>query len=794
MHEKNIALLCDEADRLLQLNINLLRQMVEEPDVLSDSKNENRLLFDKQKALKRIEELEGEQIKTARREMVLAVVGTMKAGKSTTINAIVGQEILPNRNRPMTSVPTLIRHVPGKTEPVLHLEHIQPVRNLLITLQEKLATPAGQQVAQTLQQTGDTRELLDILTDDGWLKNEYHGEEEIFTGLASLNDLVRLAAAMGTEFPFDEYAEVQKLPVIDVEFSHLVGMDACQGTLTLLDTPGPNEAGQPQMEVMMRDQLQKASAVLAVMDYTQMNSKADEDVRKELNAIADVSAGRLFVLVNKFDEKDRNGDGADAVRQKVPAMLNSDVLPASRVYPGSSSQAYLANRALHELRKNGTLPVDEAWVDDFVREAFGRMKKDYVCKDSELATEGATDLWECSLIDQLITEVILSSHSRAAALAVDSAAAKLMQNAENISEYLSLRHQGLMQSIQSLQAHITSLLEDIREIADCQEQVTADVRMAMEEIDARTRELLTGVCTSLEEELNDYFRSGKRKEQQMLEEENSAQPRERNAFAFFHDIFGTGNQHDRMRDFDPDSPEIKFSDRREALELMTQIESTVTSLHREAEAQFRPELEKIVSGIETGFRGTALYATENIAGRINTRLEDEGFTVKISFPAVSQLQTRLAVKTNLSALMEERTETVTRRRRQSGLWGKICGAFGTSDWGWETYKEDVSRSVININTVRKEVMSLTRAYFGELQASIEQDINQPVRQEIDAFFCAFREKVEQLRNTLIQSSEDHKRDQQAQERLTRRLQALNERVPELITDSKALREELETML
>ncbi|HAI3053981.1 TPA: dGTPase [Escherichia coli] len=794
MHEKNIALLCDEADRLLQLNINLLRQMVEEPDVLSDSKNENRLLFDKQKALKRIEELEGEQIKTARREMVLAVVGTMKAGKSTTINAIVGQEILPNRNRPMTSVPTLIRHVPGKTEPVLHLEHIQPVRNLLITLQEKLATPAGQQVAQTLQQTGDTRELLDILTDDGWLKNEYHGEEEIFTGLASLNDLVRLAAAMGTEFPFDEYAEVQKLPVIDVEFSHLVGMDACQGTLTLLDTPGPNEAGQPQMEVMMRDQLQKASAVLAVMDYTQMNSKADEDVRKELNAIADVSAGRLFVLVNKFDEKDRNGDGADAVRQKVPAMLNSDVLPASRVYPGSSRQAYLANRALHELRKNGTLPVDEAWVDDFVREAFGRMKKDYVCKDSELATEGATDLWECSLIDQLITEVILSSHSRAAALAVDSAAAKLMQNAENISEYLSLRHQGLMQSIQSLQAHITSLLEDIREIADCQEQVTADVRMAMEEIDARTRELLTGVCTSLEEELNDYFRSGKRKEQQMLEEENSAQPRERNAFAFFHDIFGTGNQHDRMRDFDPDSPEIKFSDRREALELMTQIESTVTSLHREAEAQFRPELEKIVSGIETGFRGTALYATENIAGRINTRLEDEGFTVKISFPAVSQLQTRLAVKTNLSALMEERTETVTRRRRQSGLWGKICGAFGTSDWGWETYKEDVSRSVININTVRKEVMSLTRAYFGELQASIEQDINQPVRQEIDAFFCAFREKVEQLRNTLIQSSGDHKRDQQAQERLTRRLQALNERVPELITDSKALREELETML
>ncbi|HBE4768764.1 TPA: dynamin family protein [Escherichia coli] len=794
MHEKNIALLCDEADRLLQLNINLLRQMVDEPDVLLDGKNKNGQLFDKQKALKRIEELEGEQIKTAHREMVLAVVGTMKAGKSTTINAIVGQEILPNRNRPMTSVPTLIRHVPGKTEPVLHLEHIQPVRNLLIRLQEKLATPAGQQVVQTLQQTGDTRELLDILADDVWLQNEYHGEDEIFTGLASLNDLVRLAAAMGTEFPFDEYAEVQKLPVIDVEFSHLVGMDACQGTLTLLDTPGPNEAGQPQMEVMMQDQLQKASAVLAVMDYTQLNSKADEEVRKELNAIADVSAGRLFVLVNKFDEKDRNGDGADAVRQKVSAMLNSDVLPASRVYPGSSRQAYLANRALHELRKNGALPVDEAWVDDFIREAFGPMVEEGDWKDSTKVNKKAEKLWNISLIDQLITEVIQSSHSRAAALAVDSAAAKLMQNAENVSEYLSLRHQGLQQSIQSLQAHITSLLADIQEIEECQNEVTGDVRMAMEDINTKTGELLTKVCASLEEELNDYFRSGKRKEQQMLEEENSAQPRERNAFAFFHDIFGTGNQHDRMRDFDPDSPEIKFSDRRAALELMTQIESTVTSLHREAEAQFRPELEKIVRGIETGFRGTALYATEKIAGRINARLEDEGFTVKISFPAISQLQTRLAVKTNLSALMEERTETVTRRRRQDGVWGTLCRWANTSDWGWKEYSVDVSRSVINMNKVRKEVMSLTRAYFGELQASIEQNINQPVRQEIDDFFCTFREKVEQLRNTLIQSSEDHKRDQQAQEHLTERLQALNERVPELITDSKALREELETLL
>ena len=49
-----------------------------------------------------------------------------------------------------------------------------------------------------------------------------------------------------------------------------------------------------------------------------------------------------------------------------------------------------------------------------------------------------------AMVTAWLTEVIQSSHSRAAALAVDSAAAKLMQNAENISEYLLLRHQGLL--------------------------------------------------------------------------------------------------------------------------------------------------------------------------------------------------------------------------------------------------------------------------------------------------------------------------------------------------------------
>lgn len=104
--------------------------------------------------MKRIEELQGERTKIIRKEMVLAVVGTMKAGKSTTINAIVGKEILPNRNRPMTSIPTLIRHVPGKHTPDLQLNNIDPIHQLLSALKKKITTDEGKKRVRGLRSNG----------------------------------------------------------------------------------------------------------------------------------------------------------------------------------------------------------------------------------------------------------------------------------------------------------------------------------------------------------------------------------------------------------------------------------------------------------------------------------------------------------------------------------------------------------------------------------------------------------------------------------------------------------------
>ena len=45
MHENNITLLCNEAERLLQLNISSLQKMVDEPNFLVESGNGANLLI-----------------------------------------------------------------------------------------------------------------------------------------------------------------------------------------------------------------------------------------------------------------------------------------------------------------------------------------------------------------------------------------------------------------------------------------------------------------------------------------------------------------------------------------------------------------------------------------------------------------------------------------------------------------------------------------------------------------------------------------------------------------------------
>jgi replication fork clamp-binding protein CrfC len=128
----------EEATRLLQQLLDLLHNVSHHSALLNDAQTTEQQSFTPSKLASRISILNGEMAKLENLEMVLAIVGTAKAGKSTTINAIVGREIMPNHNRPMTALPTLIRHTPLQKEPQLRFDHIEPISQLFASLRDGL--------------------------------------------------------------------------------------------------------------------------------------------------------------------------------------------------------------------------------------------------------------------------------------------------------------------------------------------------------------------------------------------------------------------------------------------------------------------------------------------------------------------------------------------------------------------------------------------------------------------------------------------------------------------------------
>lgn len=121
MHEENILLLKKDVIKLAQNRIHILN----EAELLFNSFDEIPILNDI-KSYKKI--LLNEIDKVNNFELVLAVVGTMKSGKSTVINALVGYELLPNRDLPMTTIPTIITHKEGQKVPQMEFSYNEIIK------------------------------------------------------------------------------------------------------------------------------------------------------------------------------------------------------------------------------------------------------------------------------------------------------------------------------------------------------------------------------------------------------------------------------------------------------------------------------------------------------------------------------------------------------------------------------------------------------------------------------------------------------------------------------------------
>lgn len=778
MHTQTIFELSQEAERLLQLSLHNLQALNTLPlatldEVTSGKTADNANVLPLHFSARGIETqqatLHNELRKITRLEMVLAIVGTMKAGKSTTINAIVGTEVLPNRNRPMTALPTLIRHTPGQKEPVLHFAHVGPIDALTQQLQTRLFNFDREKLAQRLEVDKDMNMLLDRITQGDAFDKHYLGAQPIFHCLKSLNDLVRLSKALDVDFPFSAYASVENIPVIEVEFVHLAGLENDVGQLTLLDTPGPNEAGQPHLQKMLNEQLARASAVLAVMDYTQLKSISDEEVRRAISAVG--RSVPLYALVNKFDQKDRNSDDEDQVRTLISGTLMKGYINPAQIFPVSSMWGYLANRARHEIKHRGKLPDpdDQRWVQDFAEAALGRRWRTADLDDVDHIHHAAELLWEDSLFEQPIRKLLHAAHANASLYALRSASHKLLNYAQSAREYLDFRYQGLTVAFENLEHNITRLEEDMALLQTSQLSVSDEIDHEVDEALAAANLFIHNQQTDIIAAIDAWFRDGN-----LLDMVNE-------------------NQANLRLDAEFSPGQLVLEDEGQAQNVLSKMRSSCESILLAAQEKISRELALRFDQLENTLTRSLNDAMRPIEMRIKEELSHSGFRARISFPAFQPSALNFNTRQLFNNAIASEDTPEGQIPRSGSVRETVSRWLNNPSWGWDDYVVTRTRYVIDVASLHQKLTQHVAHFCEQIRKALAAQVDVSVTAGMATFFAEFSLSLAGLQESLRDSLAIRQQNESSVQALRQHLRHCIKTAHWIQEDARLLRDDIQTL-
>lgn len=788
------ALFAEEIKRLCFVEKELCSDVLNLPHVFDTSdKNtdsKGRDYFDNA-----IKNLENELQKLEKLEVVIAIVGTMKAGKSTTINAIVGTEVLPNRNAPMTTLPTLIRNVHGQTEPVLKLNKLQPLENLSEVIAKKLSelVQNGEIESLDIYNSQDGKELIEGLLQNKryQFKTEYKGQQAIFSFLKHLNDLMRLAKEdfIQLEPPYNEYENINDLPVIEIEFFHLKGKESsAQGSLAILDTPGPNEFGQSEsLRKVFKTQLEKASAVGLVIDYTQMKSESEATVRREVREVTkQLSKNNLYLLVNKFDQANSNSMQKQEVQEYVVKTLMEGEITSSQVYPISSQHAYLANRAKHCLEVHGKLPdfEKEGWVKDFGTEAMGKRWEKEIGNAQEVL-DCANVLWKDSHFNEPLNGIIHEAHSTAAEKSVKSALSKLVEWHKELGNTCSIINHSISTDINKITQAINGLETNIAEFEVVKKNIDTTTAQGLNELSQMLNKLSEQNNQLIKDGIETFFKEGKAMEQAAIDKKRDEliKQAKQTSFRDMMGLFLSGGNYDASQRrvenlnkrmvFDANNPIITFDDKSDAEDLSIKIQKSVVKIFENLSEQFNEQSSLIVSKMAEDISSNINKAADKTLQDAQEKLGDSGFALNLSLPRLTLKADSFNASDILASGVNSKSETKTGSRRKSGAWGTVCRWFGTSDWGWEDYTYTKTSYQVNTTKIRDSVLAQLATYKNDNSKQFEGYLKREFEPAIADHIEELTNYLARYRELLIDGKKSNQLAQEAKKKLSQQIELLS---------------------
>ncbi len=483
--------------------------------------------------------------------------------------------------------------------------------------------------------------------------------------------------------------------------------------MTLLDTPGPNEAGQPHLQKMLSEQLARASAVLAVMDYTQLKSISDHEVRQAISV-----AGKsvpLYALVNKFDQKDRNSDDEEQVKAMISGTLMKGNISPGQIYPVSSMWAYLANRARYEMNAHERLPdpQDQRWVQDFAEAALGRRWRTADLDDIEHIRHAADLLWEDSLFEQPIRKLIYAAYANASLFALRSASHKLLNYAQNAREYLDFRHQGLTVAFEALELNISRLEEDMALLHTRQCGVSDEVKHEVEQMLNATDNFMTLQKNALQQAIAHVFSRHTILDLAGIDPLNL--PRE---------------ESEAMH-------QLVLEDEGQAQNVLSKIRASCELIMLDTQAKISRELALRFDQLEFALARSLNEAMRPIETRIKQQLSHAGFRARISFPAFQANQLNFTTRALFNDAIAADNRPVSQPTGEGSMRENVSRWLNNPGWGWEDYVVARTRYVINIAQLHDKFKQHIEQFCAHIRKALAAQVDVSVTAGMATFFAKF---------------------------------------------------------
>ncbi len=727
-------------------------------------------------------------------ELRMAIVAPMKAGKSTIINGIIGQDILPSRNAAMTTIPTEIIFEAERTEPVLILsDQIRQVfRETLLSLQQKMRDFGLESVQEKISaQYPHLAKLpakIQALAKVS-ISEQVAGCKRINNTLTALNDIIRLCSVLDPMAdPLRSLVDVPRIytPFWKAQTSTPTNL---LGKLVIVDTPGPNEAGENlALGNVVAEQLRAASAVLIVLNFTSLNTKAEAEVKEDVKRVIELRGQEnLYVLVNKVDQRKHGDMTPEQVRQFVAAEFGIGDAPKSdRVFEISARWAFSATSFLVELQQQKDVKLQQMQsARSLAQDLF---PLDWEEELEEMTAEElqrkAEKLWKKSGFAPFLEKAIASLMAEAAPRSLLSSLRLSRSRLVELREDIQLRSRAINEDGEKLLLEVEALEADLHSIEECRDRLQEieqiktnlyhELNKILEEVKKEAKVSVETYFTESEDQRADLLKKGSIKANQFLNWVS-------NKFKSPLDL-----KRQATLEFDTLSEAEEFAD------------LAVAYAKKRADVLLEGIRENTRKQIDAARQGMIDFLDEQtkpIVERARERL-NENFHLTLSLPSprleFEEIDFNKPRVLRHTRSVDQGYDEVVRTKR----------SFAHFLWlvPFEV-KEQIRRPnrrenfyTVSLHGIVYEVNKLIEQNINNLKQDINQYLDEDFQQRIDIFFNDLDRYLSNYRNSLRQAQADQKLSIEGKEKLKKALNSLIPQVNEQIAQANSYLESTEELM